>query len=110
MDIMGRAVVPIDTKTAFELVIGGASFTIGIGRMYVDGLLAENHGIDPTDPAKRIYDPILGELVGTAPIPYEQQPYYPVFSAFPADQPTPTSAFLCWFKRGTRGSAPPRWP
>jgi hypothetical protein len=85
MDIMGRAVVPIDTKTAFELVIGGASFTIGIGRMYVDGLLAENHGIDPTDPAKRIYDPILGELVGTAPIPYEQQPYYPVFSAFPAD-------------------------
>src|ERR1035438_7242 len=85
MDIMGRAVVPIDTKTAFELVIGGASFTIGIGRMYVDGLLAENHGIDPTNPAKRIYGPILGELVGIAPIPYEQQPYYPVFSAFPAD-------------------------
>src|ERR1035438_7441346 len=85
MDIMGRAVVPIDTKTAFEILIGGTSFTIGIGRMYVDGLLAENHGIDPTKPAKRIYDPILGELVGTAPIPYEQQPYYPVFPPFPAD-------------------------
>ncbi|MBZ5621698.1 MAG: right-handed parallel beta-helix repeat-containing protein [Acidobacteriia bacterium] len=85
MDIIGRAVVPIDTPTAFELFIGGTSFTIGIGRMYVDGLLAENHGIDPADPSKRLYDPILGELIGTAPIPYEQQPYYPVFPPFPAD-------------------------
>src|ERR1019366_9559358 len=57
MDIMGRAVVPIDTKTAFELDIAGTSFTIGIGRMYVDGLQAENHGIDPADPARRVYDP-----------------------------------------------------
>jgi hypothetical protein len=85
MDIMGRAVVPMDTPTAFELFIGGATFTIGIGRMYVDGLLAENHGLDPADPTKRLYDPILGELIGTAPIPYEQQPYYPNPPAFPAD-------------------------
>lgn len=85
MDTIGRAVVPIDTPTAFELFIGGTSFSIGIGRMYVDGLLAENHGVDPADPTKRLYDPVLGELIGTAPVPYEQQPYYPVFPAFPAD-------------------------
>jgi hypothetical protein len=85
MDIIGRAVVPIDTPTAFELLIGGTSFTIGIGRMYVDGLLAENHGIDPTDPTKRLYDPILGELIGTSPVPYELQPYDPNPPAFPAD-------------------------
>jgi hypothetical protein len=85
MDIIGRAVVPIDTPNAFELTIAGTSFTIGIGRMYVDGLVAENHGVDPTDPTKRIYDPILGELAGISPVPYEQQPYYPNPPAFPAD-------------------------
>src|SRR5580704_4771722 len=86
IDIMGRAIVPIDTPTAFELAIGGTSFTIGIGRMYVDGLLAENHGIDPADPTKRVYDPILGELIGASPIPYEQQPYYPNPPTFLASQ------------------------
>ena len=85
MDTMGRAVVPIDTKNAFQLTIAGTSFTIGVGRMYVDGLTAENHGVDPTDPSKRFYDPILGELVGTSATPYEQQPYYPNPPAFPTD-------------------------
>src|ERR1035438_15278 len=53
LDTTGRAVVPIDTKNAFQLTIAGTSFTIGVGRMYVDGLTAENHGVDPTDPSKR---------------------------------------------------------
>jgi hypothetical protein len=87
MDIMGRAVVPSDTPHAFEVLLGGPTFTIGVGRMYVDGLLAENHGLDPTDPTKRTYDPILGELVGNFPIPYEQQPYYPNPPAIPVGGP-----------------------
>src|SRR5712692_3108803 len=74
MDIVGRAVVPIDTPTAFEILIAGGNLTIGRGRMYVDGLLAENHGMDLTDPTKTEYDPILGEVRGTLPIPYDKQP------------------------------------
>lgn len=76
MDIMGRAVVPADAP-GFELKFIAGKLTIGIGRMYVDGLLAENHGIDPadSDPAKRKYDPILGEVIGKLPVPYDGQPY-----------------------------------
>src|SRR5689334_3086557 len=85
MDIMGRAVVPIDTITAFEIVPVGASFTIGIGRMYVDGLQPENHGVDPLDATQRHYDPILGEFIGNSPIPYEKQPYLPNPPALPTD-------------------------
>jgi len=83
IDIIGRAVVPTDAP-GFELKFTGGVLTIGIGRMYVDGLLAENHGVDPTDPANRIYDPILAELVGKQPIPYLQQPYYPNPDPLPA--------------------------
>ena len=39
-------------------------FTIGIGRMYVDGLLAECHGLKPL-----VFDPILGELDGILQFP-----------------------------------------
>src|SRR5579859_89515 len=80
MDIMGRAVVPIDTPTAFQILIAGTNLTIGRGRMYVDGLLAENHGTGPIE-----YDPILGEIRGTLSIPYDQQPYFPNPPALPAD-------------------------
>jgi hypothetical protein len=75
IDIIGRAVVPAETPQGFELKFVGGKLTIGIGHMYVDGLIAENHGIDPTDPTKRKYDPVLGELIGRLPIPYDQQPY-----------------------------------
>jgi hypothetical protein len=51
-------------------VAGPGQFTIGIGRMYVDGLLAECHGLSPV-----IFHPTLGELA--APIPITAQPYYP---------------------------------
>src|SRR5260221_415625 len=61
IDIVGRAVVPADAP-GFELKFVSGKLTTGIGRMYVDGLLAENHGTDATDPAKRKYDSILGEL------------------------------------------------
>ena len=50
LDTLGRAVVPETTHSAFlislaETQLGNLSIGIGPGRMYVDGLLAENHGL-----------------------------------------------------------------
>src|SRR3989338_4493629 len=42
--ITGVAVVSPQTPDAFEILAAGGNITIGRGRMYVDGLLAENHG------------------------------------------------------------------
>src|SRR2546430_1259331 len=79
-DIVGRAVVPIETPNGFEIKIVGTNITIGPGRMYVDGLMAENHGSGPTE-----FDPVLGEMRGTLPTPYDQQPYFPAPPPLPAD-------------------------
>lgn len=72
LDTIGRAAVPAETPHGFEILPGGASVTIGVGRMYVDGQLAENHGLPP-----REWEPHLAEERGTLPVPYEQQPYFP---------------------------------
>jgi Family of unknown function (DUF6519) len=72
LDLMGQAAVPETTPDAFRIQSDGkGSFTIGVGRLYVDGLLAENHGLEPK------YNSQLGELYGTKPIPYNEQPYCP---------------------------------
>jgi hypothetical protein len=71
-DIIGRAVVPRETPDGFLIGIAGGTLTIGPGRMYVDGLLAENHGGQPL-----AWNPVPAELRGTTPIPYDQQPYLP---------------------------------
>src|SRR5579871_2592967 len=52
LDIVGRAAYPIKiTPDAFRITPssdnGALTVTIGPGRMYVDGLLAENHGTVP---------------------------------------------------------------
>jgi hypothetical protein len=49
LDVFGRAAYPASTPAAFKIKISpsGESLTIGAGRMYVDGLLAENHGTLP---------------------------------------------------------------
>jgi len=79
-DIIGRAVVPKETPDGFRIQIVTGALTIGRGRMYVDGLLAENHGKAPID-----FDPILAEQRGTLPLPYNEQPYFPeVATAAPA--------------------------
>jgi Family of unknown function (DUF6519) len=87
LDILGRAVYPATTPHAFEITAsspgGKNTLLIGPGRMYVDGLLAENHG----DPVAAQWDPALGEM-SDAPQPplasatagaidYTQQPYVP---------------------------------
>ena len=70
VDIIGEAVVPRDTPHAFEIQVTASNdLTIGPGRIYVDGLLAENHGSAPQ------FDPVLEETPGTQPIAFGAQPY-----------------------------------
>jgi len=92
LDILGRAVYPASTPYAFQITAsssGGTNvLTIGPGRMYVDGLLAENHG----DPSAAVWDPALAEVSNTPQPPpatetgaldYTQQPYMPPGTALP---------------------------
>lgn len=87
LDTFGPAVVPRETPEGFLLTGPVTSFKIGPGRIYVDGLLAENH----TDKLK--WDARLAEVSGTAKLSgadidaapsgfkgttkYKDQPYYP---------------------------------
>jgi hypothetical protein len=71
-DIIGRCVVPRETIEGFRIQIAGPTITIGRGRLYADGLLAENHGLPPME-----FDRVLAEQRGSQPVPYEQQPYLP---------------------------------
>jgi hypothetical protein len=79
-DIIGPAVVPT-SAAGFQILVAGSDLSIGQGRAYVDGLLAENHGVPP--PAAQQYDASLGELIGTQPILYSQQLNFPNPPAFP---------------------------
>jgi hypothetical protein len=82
LDTLGRAVVPRETPDGFLIDASGGSFTIGRGRIYVDGLLAENHGGPPNE-----WDSHLAELRGTAATPYAGQPYLPDPPELPAGGP-----------------------
>ncbi|MFE5631359.1 DUF6519 domain-containing protein [Streptomyces sp. NPDC056543] len=73
------AVVPRTTPDAFLITPSADGITIGRGRMYVDGLLAENHGTGAAS-----FDPVLAEPARTEDTPYTDQPYWPA----PKDLPT----------------------
>src|SRR5207247_6815842 len=68
-DIIGRNTVPKETPEGFRIQIPGSDLTIGRGRMYVDGLLAENHGKAPLQ-----FDAVLAEQNRTLAVPYDEQP------------------------------------
>jgi hypothetical protein len=71
VDILGRVFLPM--PRAFKIEEDGrGGFTIGRGRVYVDGLVAENHGA-----GSPIWDPALDEQHGAEPVSYTQQPYLP---------------------------------
>lgn len=73
IDIIGQCIVPLSTPHAFEVTpTAPGDFDIGLGRMYVDGLQAENHGLDP-----QAYDRHLGELSGQTAVPFSDQPHLP---------------------------------
>jgi hypothetical protein len=96
LDALGQAVYPAALTNSFAIAAsssGGVNqILIGAGRMYVDGILAENHGPaavsaqgDPVPTAAAQWDPSLAELSNTyagAPfaagaVAFNQQPYYP---------------------------------
>lgn len=97
LDLFGHAAYPPTTPAAFQITAtsGPNAISIGCGRMYVDGLLAENHG----DPADEQWDPALAELSGARQPPpdppappspsntvdFKNQPFYP-------NAPFPTAA------------------
>ncbi|MDD5412823.1 MAG: DUF6519 domain-containing protein, partial [Methylobacter sp.] len=87
--IPGVAVVSPQTPEAFKInPDGGGSITIGRGRMYVDGLLAENHRYstpENDDFGAAEFDPVLAELRGKDPLPYDKQPYFPNPPTLPAN-------------------------
>jgi len=101
LDILGGSVYPATTPYAFKITAsssgGTNTLTIGPGRMYVDGLLAENHG----DPTAAVWDPALAETSNTPQPPptsemgaidYTQQPYMPPGTTLPGG----TGPFLAY--------------
>lgn len=79
-DVLGRATVGANTPDAFRITVGttleGAqTLLIGPGRLYVDGLLAENHG--RAKDAERVFDPLMGEPCFSQPVPYAEQVHLP---------------------------------
>src|SRR5262245_24673981 len=78
----GESWVPRQTPNGFLVSASGGKLTVGRGRMYVDGLLAENHGVAPL-----AFDPLLAEETGSADTPYDQQPYWPTPDPLPSGGP-----------------------
>src|SRR3954470_20127765 len=64
-DHAGEAGGPRQEADPFRVTASGGKLTIGRGRMYVDGLVAENHG----DQANGV-DPLLRERTRTADTPH----------------------------------------
>ena len=82
-DTLGRATVSATTPDAFKITPVAGALQIGRGRLYVDGLLAENHGAPSSDAAKRRFDDLLAEAAFTDPLLYTAQPYLPLPPALP---------------------------
>ncbi len=88
LDTIGTAVVPTQTPDAFAITPVPGNLTIGRGRMYVDGVLAENHG-----GGARVWNARLEELMGADPVRYREQngfttqPYLPNAPALPPGGP-----------------------
>lgn len=77
-DFQGVAVYPRQTPDAFKVDLTAGNLTFGRGRMYVDGLLAENHGAGALE-----FDRVLEETRGVDAVTYDAQPYFPLPPALP---------------------------
>jgi Family of unknown function (DUF6519)/Right handed beta helix region len=96
VDTMGRAVVPRETPDAFRVRFDGSVLRFGRGRMYVHGLVAENHG----DPASALeLDPILGELRNKGEIDYSTQPNFASVGLHPLPTDKPYLVYLDVWQR-----------
>lgn len=97
LDTFGPGVVPRETADGFLISGAAGAIEIGPGRIYVDGILAENHT------AALKWDARLAEVSGTAKLSgadvdaaptgltgttaYNDQPYYPNPPDLPVDEP-----------------------
>jgi len=107
LDTVGQAVYPASTPNAFQVTPGTDSsgnytLTIGAGRYYVDGLLAENHGPE----SQAMWDPSLAEMSGapafsttTASTSYTSQPHLPGATLPTSADPGPYLAYLDVWQR-----------
>jgi Family of unknown function (DUF6519) len=77
-DVLGRATVGANTPDAFRITLVNGVPQIGRGRLYVDGLLAENHGSGA--PA---YDALMGGPTFSTATPITAQPYLPINPQLP---------------------------
>ncbi len=93
LDTLGRAVVPRETPDGFRISVSGANLEIGRGRIYVDGIQAENHGTDPQE-----FDARLEEERGTNPSLYDDQPYWHTPDDLP-ETPGPHLVYLDVWRR-----------
>ncbi|MFZ4702199.1 MAG: DUF6519 domain-containing protein, partial [Candidatus Methylumidiphilus sp.] len=85
LDALGNAAVPLETPDGFRIRSVGGELTIGPGRIYLDGLLAENHG---TNPSK--WNPALAEADGKGTTAFFKQPYLPYNET---GKPAPSDVF-----------------
>jgi hypothetical protein len=77
VDIVGRVFLAM--PSAFNIESDGrGGLMIGRGRIYVDGLVADNHGTGPL-----VWDAALDEQYGAGPVSYTQQPYLPAAPELP---------------------------
>jgi hypothetical protein len=83
-DILGRSTVSQTTPGAFKVTAAAGTLRIAKGRLYVDGLLAENHGAESPLAAQRSFDALLAEPTFTDDIAYTSQPYLPSPPPLPA--------------------------
>jgi hypothetical protein len=92
LDTLGRAVYPATTPYAFQITATATTLMIGPGRMYVDGILVENHG----DPAAAVWDPALAEMSDAPqpPLPAPSGGAAPTGSVNYLNQPHPPTATL----------------
>ncbi len=83
-DTLGRATVSSTTPNAFKVnAVAGGTLEIEKGRLYVDGLLAENHGVSSTNAAQSAFDDLLSESSFPDKTLYAKQPYLPSPPALP---------------------------
>lgn len=79
LDSLGPLAVPRETPDAFRIRWVSGGLTIGAGRAYVDGILAENHGRD-----SGTWSATLAEPTPSGTTAYTSQPFYPSPPPLPA--------------------------
>lgn len=75
-DILGRARVSSTTPDAFKIAASVGTLSIGKGRLYVDGMLAECHGGPSDEPMRKQLDPLLAEPTFPEVLSYDTQPFF----------------------------------